>query len=142
MKRIILALVLSLIALPAFAQDARVVANCKGVSPPYDVGTPNVPMTIQPDGTLCIQGGSTNITTGQVSCGTSATLLVAARTGRSRVKLTMNGAVDAYIGPAGVAVGTGDLLLGTKGTTMTFETSAAVYCVAASAVTVSYLETY
>jgi hypothetical protein len=85
MKRIILALVLSLIALPAFAQDARVVTNCKGVSPAYDVGTPNVPMTIQPDGTLCISGAST---------------------------------------------------------TMTIETSAAVFCVAASAVTVSYLETY
>jgi hypothetical protein len=142
MKRIILALVLSLIALPAFAQDARVVTNCKGVSPAYDVGTPNVPMTIQPDGTLCISGASTTMTTGQVSCGTSSTALVAARPGRSRVKITMVGAVDAFIGNTGVAVGTGDLLLGTKGTTMTIETSAAVFCVAASAVTVSYLETY
>jgi hypothetical protein len=142
MKRIILGLVLSMLAFPALAQETRVVTNCKGLSPAFDVGTPNVPMTVQPDGTLCIGGGSTTITTGQVSCGTSSTPLVAARAGRSRVKITMNGAVDAFIGVTGVTVATGDLLVGTKGTAMTIETSAALFCVAASAVTVSYLETY
>lgn len=142
MKRIILGLVLSLMALPALAQETRVVTNCKGVSPAFDVGTPNVPMTIQPDGTLCIGGASTTMATGQVSCGTSSTALVAARAGRSRVKITMVGAVDAFVGNTGVAVGTGDLLVGTKGSTMTLETSAAVFCVAASAVTVSFIEMY
>lgn len=154
MKRIILGLVLSLIALPALAQSTRVVSNCRGLSPVYDTNSLNVPLIMQPDGTLCSGGlgdangtfevikGSSSLATGQVTVGATSTLVAAARANRGRIRITMVGAADAFCGNTGVTVTTGDLLAGTKGTTMTIETNAAVYCVTATTVVVSYMETY
>ncbi len=126
----------------ADAQVATVLSGgCGAVS--YD-GSPR-PQTMDANGRNCVTSssiGSANLATGQVNVGTSATLVATARAGRNKIKVTMLGAVDAYCGAAGVTSATGDLLLGTKGASVTIETAGAVYCVAASTVAVSFMETY
>lgn len=87
---------------------------------------------------------SSTLATGQVSVTATAggTLIAAARTGRISITITMLGAVDAFLGNTGLTSATGTLLLGTKGSSITLGTSAAIYGIAASAVSVSYVETY
>ncbi len=100
-------------------------------------------VTLTADGEIPIESSApTTIATGQVSVGTSSTLVVAARTGRTSVTITMLGGVDAYLGVTGVTTSTGTLLLGAKGASFTLNTSAAVYGVAASTVSVSYEEEF
>lgn len=86
--------------------------------------------------------GSASIATSQVAVGTSATQIVAARSGRLAVTITMLGAGDIFVGPSGVAVGTGTLLLGTKGSSVTLPTQAAVFGIGAAGQSVSVLETF
>lgn len=91
-------------------------------------------------------GGAT-IANGQVSCSTSSTALVAARTGvagtgRVSVTVTNLGTNDVYIGVTGVTTSTGNLLVGVKGASVTYNTQAALFCVAGSAQSVSFLENF
>lgn len=84
--------------------------------------------------------GALSINTGQAAVTTSASLVVAARPGRSKVTLTPTSATVFYVGGAGVTTGTG--LYVAAGGAVTIETMAAVYAVAATALTVSFLETF
>lgn len=86
--------------------------------------------------------GSASIATSQVSVGTSSTQIVAARSGRLAVTITMLGAGDLYLGVAGVTVANGTLLLGTKGSSVTLPTQAAVFGIGAAGQSVSVLETF
>lgn len=91
--------------------------------------------------------GSGAMATGQVSCGTSSTTLVAARTGvagtgRVSVTVTNLGTNDVEIGNTGVTTSTGSLLVGVKGASVTFNTTAGLFCVAGSAQSVSYIESF
>lgn len=86
--------------------------------------------------------GSASIATSQVSVGTSSTQIVAARSGRLAVTITMLGAADVFVGVTGVTASNGALLLGTKGSSITIPTQAAVFGIAGSAQSVSVLETF
>ena len=81
-------------------------------------------------------------TTGQVSVGASATLIVAANHDRSGLVITNLGTTDVYIGLAGVTTSTGHLLPGTKGASVAFSTTLAVYGITGGGEqSVSYLQT-
>lgn len=87
--------------------------------------------------------GAGSFATGQVTCGTSATVIVSARTGApgtGRVLLSIiNGAVNAiYVGAAGVTTSTG-AILATSG--VDNENSTAAWdCVASTGTLISYIE--
>ena len=92
---------------------------------------------------LTTQTGSANIATGQVTVGTTATLVMAARAGRISGKVTDLGTTDIYCGPSGVTTATGDLLAGVKGGAITIQTGAAIYCVVATGTQpVSFMESF
>jgi hypothetical protein len=83
-----------------------------------------------------------NTNTGQVSCGTTATIVAAAR-GRNAItiKNPTGASVSIYIGGPAVTTSTG--LSIDAAAAMTLQPfNGAVYCVAASAQTVSFLESF
>ena len=84
-----------------------------------------------------------NLATAQVSVAATATLIVAARTGRKEVTIVNHGATAVYLGPSGVATTTGQLLAGVAGEGITYSGGAAVYGIAATgSQTVSVAEVY
>ena len=93
-------------------------------------------------GTYVIPKGSGNIATGQVSVGTTATLIAAARSGRGDISLALSAANSCYIGSNGVTTTTGFPLQPTIGFSSKFTTYAAIYAVCSTTTTVSWLETY
>jgi len=94
--------------------------------------------------------GAVGIATGQVSIDTTSggVLVCAARTmqgvsgGRRRIKITNHGTTACYVGNSGLTTGTGFLLAGIVGYTVTLDTTAAVYGISAGTQTVSYVEEY
>ena len=85
----------------------------------------------------------TAIATGQVSCGTTAAQIVAARAGRRNVILIQEGTTLVRIGAAGVTTATGVPLPGIAYSALTLDGGAALYCVTASGTQlVSFVEAY
>lgn len=83
------------------------------------------------------------IQTGQVAVTGTATQIVPAYSSRSGISIENTGTVDVYIGEnANVTVLTGYLLPGTKGASVSFSTTGAVYGITSGAsATVAFLET-
>lgn len=89
--------------------------------------------------------GAPNVATAQVAVDDTSggVVVAAARSTRRSVTIVNHGAVDVWIGVSGVTVGTGALLLGTKGSALTIATNAAVRAVTeGDAVTVGVVEVY
>ncbi|MCI0549650.1 MAG: hypothetical protein L0287_01710 [Anaerolineae bacterium] len=86
--------------------------------------------------------GNNSIATGQVSVGTGATLIAAVRSNRRGILVVQHGTTAVYLGASNVATSTGVLLTGTAGTSIFIPTTAALYGIAGSAQTVSYLEVF
>jgi hypothetical protein len=87
--------------------------------------------------------GSGNFAPAQATVSTTATQIVAARSGRNAVTIINGGTVDVFIGGSGVTTTTGALLAGTKGASLTIPTGAAVYGIVATGTEpVSAFETY
>ena len=87
--------------------------------------------------------GAPSIATGQVSVGTSATLVVAARTNRQNVGVSVTQAVQCAFGGPGVTLATGWPLPPTAYTSDNWDTASAVYAVCATAATnVAYREQF
>ena len=107
-------------------------------------GVYTTPPTTNANGSRSVQQiGTPTFSTNQVAVGTTGTLVVAARAGRQSVTLTSLTAVAYYVGNAmGVTTGTGFPIPAAAGASITLATSAAVYAVGASAVTIGYVETY
>ena len=85
-------------------------------------------------------GNSSAIATGQISVGTSSTVIKAANTNRKRItiKVPASAANPVYIGVSGVTTGDGHCL--DPGDAITLNTTDAIYGDAAAATTVTYLE--
>lgn len=84
-----------------------------------------------------------NIATGHVSVGTTATLICAARSGRTSVVILNEGTTEVRLGAIGVTTATGVLLYGAKGSGISLDGGAAIYGVVASGTqTVSFVECY
>jgi uncharacterized membrane protein len=86
--------------------------------------------------------GGTTLTTGQVSVGTSATLIAAARTGRQKIGVTVTTAVQCAFGNSGVTLTTGWPLAAVAYASDSWDTTAALYGVCASTATVGFREQY
>lgn len=87
--------------------------------------------------------GTPKLVTGQVSVGTSATLILPARRNRRSLLIVQHGTNAVYIGnDLSVATTTGVLLTGTAGTGISIPTTGEVWGIAGSAQTVSYIEIY
>jgi hypothetical protein len=94
--------------------------------------------------------GAATIATNQVSVDTTVggKLIVAQRagvagTGRVSVDICNTSTTDVWLGPSGVTVSNGHLLVGIKGACTTLKTTAAVYGIVGSGTeTVSFLENY
>lgn len=146
MKRwLIGAAILAAIALPVkwvYAQLGTVLSTCGNTS--YD-GV-NRPQTLDMAGRLCVMAstiGSGNLNPGQVSVGTSATQIIAARAGRRAVTIINEGTTDVRFGNVGVTTGNGALLTGTKGSSITLPVTTAVYgIVGTGSQNVSFVETW
>ena len=83
------------------------------------------------------------VQTGQVSVTGTATQIVGQYSSRSGIVITNLGTTDVYIGEnAGVTTSTGHLLPGTKGASLSFSTTGAIYGITGgSSQTVSWLAT-
>ena len=84
-----------------------------------------------------------DLDTGQVSVGTSATLIVAERLGRRGVLIANGSSVALYIGNSGVATNTGFKIIGTDGAGIVIPTERAIYgIVPTGTADVSYMELF
>lgn len=90
--------------------------------------------------------GSSNLNTGQISVAATATLIVAARSGRTKVTISKQSAVNCAYGTSGVSLTTGYIpdnsTIPVAGSVFTLDTNAAVYGICASAVTHTFIEQY
>jgi hypothetical protein len=84
-----------------------------------------------------------SVTTGQVTCTTTATLIAGERTGRRAITVIQEGTTAVRLGGSTVTTGTGVPLPGTANASFTFDGGAAIYCVTASGTQlVSYVESF
>lgn len=87
--------------------------------------------------------GAGAMAAGQISVATTSTLIAAARSTRNTITVVNHGTTPVYLGNTGVTTGTGFLLPGVLGASMSIETTAALYGVVGTGTqTVSYLESY
>jgi hypothetical protein len=87
--------------------------------------------------------GAGGFATNQVTVAGTVTLIAAARPGRHAVTIINEGTTDVRLGRADVTTGTGALLTGTKGASVTIPTQDAVYgIVAVGSQVVSVAESY
>lgn len=84
----------------------------------------------------------TSVSTTQVSVGTTATQVVAARVGRGRVTLNVGSANTCAFGNAGVTLSTGYPLQPVAGSSLVLESGAAVFAVCSATTTVGAIETF
>jgi len=86
---------------------------------------------------------ATAIASGTVTVGTTVGVVIPARPGRKNVTVIQEGFVDVRLGDSTVTTSAGALLVGTKGTGIVIDGSAAVYGISTGAAqAVSYLETF
>lgn len=119
-------------ATPVTNPDGSAIGGGSGSSGPLAAGTNTI-------GAVVTRGGGT-IVTGQLSVGTTATLVAAARAGRQRMGVTVVGAVQCAFGPAGITLSTGWPLAAVAYAADSWDTAAALYGVCASATTVGWRE--
>ena len=87
--------------------------------------------------------GVSRLETGQISVGTSATLILPARRQRRSLLIVQHGSNAVYIGKdENVTSTTGVLLTGTAGVGLSIPTTGEIWGIAGSAQTVSYIEIY
>lgn len=105
-------------------------------------GTSSTPAGSSTDPYSNVSRGAGSIANGQVAVTTAATQVVPSRAGRSAVTLSSATAVAYWVGASGVTNVTGISIPATAGAGITLSTSAAVFAVGASAVTITYIETF
>ncbi len=124
------------------------VLNAGGsASPTGAAGSPNANVvSVQgvPNGSTVntLARGGANIATGQIVVGTTATQIVAARTLRQKVGVTVTTAVQCAFGNAGVTLATGWPLAAVAYASDNWDTAGALFGVCASSATVGYREQY
>lgn len=84
-----------------------------------------------------------SLTTGQVTCATTATQIAAARSGRKAITIIQEGTTLVRLGGSAVTTGTGVPVPGTQYASFTIDGGAAVYCIVGTGTQlVSYVEAY
>lgn len=93
--------------------------------------------------TITTEQGKGTLGSGQATVATTATQIAPARSTRGSITIVNEGTVDVRIGAAGVTTATGALLTGTKGASLTLNTTAAVFGIVATGTqAVSFVEGY
>lgn len=137
-----LLLLLALVAAPAVAQTTSYTIDlprtCDQRGQDCRVAQP----VLNPDGTVIGRTSNPSLTTGQVSVGTTATLVATARAGRQRITVTTTAANACAFGNAGVTTSTGFPLQPIAGASVPFQTSAAIYAACSATTTVGYAEEF
>jgi hypothetical protein len=87
-------------------------------------------------------GGHSSVATGQVSVTTTSTQVVAARTGRQKLILSVGAANTCAFGNTGVTTTTGFPLQPTAGASVTLDTGAAIFAACSATTTISYIEEF
>ncbi len=116
-------------------------------TPTGTAGTPNANVvSVQgvPNGSTVntLARGGASIATGQVTVGTTATQIVAARALRQKVGVTVTTAVQCAFGNPGVTLATGWPLAAVAYASDNWDTAGALFGVCASTATVGYREQY
>jgi len=93
-------------------------------------------------GAYVVSKGGPSLATGQVSVGTSSTLVAAARAGRAKITMSVGAANTCAFGNTGVTTMTGFPLQPTAGVSVTLDTAAALYAACSATTTISYIEQY
>jgi hypothetical protein len=146
------------LAAPAFGQDVTNPSPPISVNGAYNLSAPtctdghgcwlqtdvNGNLKVVSSGSPVAPVGSASIATSQASITTGNISAVAARAGRNAVTITNGTGTGAvYCGVTGVTTSTGTYLGATIGSSITLNTSAAVFCtVAAVTQTVTVVETF
>ncbi len=110
-----------------------------------DVFNPTEGHVLMPGGTsgvYIISKGGGGIATAQISVGTTATLVAAARAGRQKITFTSTTAVAFYYGAAGVTTTTGAFVAAAAGASITLDFAGALYVVGASVFTGTVTELF
>ncbi|WP_404480054.1 hypothetical protein [Novosphingobium sp. BL-52-GroH] len=107
----------------------------------YD-GTQWVRIRGDTNGSFVVGKGGAGLNSGQVSVGTSSTLVAAARAGRGKIILGVGAANTCAFGNTGVTTTTGYPLQPIAGASLTLDSSAAIYAACSATTTVSFLEQY
>lgn len=101
------------------------------------------PVTDASGNTPTIARGTSNIATGQMSVGTTATQVVAARAGRAKLILSVGAANTCAFGnSSSVTLTTGFPLQPTAGASITLDSAAGFYAICSATTTISDLEQY
>lgn len=107
------------------------------------VSVSNLPATQPVSGTVSTSPSASSIATGQVSVGTAATLIVAARAARQSVTIIQEGTTLVRVGASGVTLTTGVPLPGTAYSQLDLPGGAAIYgIVGTGSQTVSFVEVF
>ena len=94
-------------------------------------------------GVATVEIGNDLLATGQPNVGATATAICSARVGRGAITVVNHGTTDVFLGGSTVTSGTGVLLLGVKGASITLPFAGALYGVTATgSQPVSYVEVY
>lgn len=91
-------------------------------------------------GAYTVAKGTPTLGSGQIAVATASTQIVAARAGRASVTIANPAAAALFVGPTGVTVSTGHSI--PAGGSLTLNTSAAVFGVAAAGQTATFIEAY
>src|SRR3954471_6314827 len=90
-----------------------------------------------------VDANNGGISTGQISVGTSATLIATGRVGRRAITIVNEGTTAVRLGSSAVTTGNGVLLPGAVGASFTLEGAEPVYGIVGSGTqAVSYVETF
>lgn len=145
MRKIVIAIVLAAACATSAAGQEPIFAPAGSVpkqATTFDDGTGKA-ATVSPLAPLPVgDRGTTSIVTGQVSAGTSATLIAAARAGRRRVMVSVGAANTCAFGSASVTATTGFALAPAAGAAMTLDFAGALYGVCSAATTISFIEQF
>lgn len=134
-------------------------SNTTGYSLSYNSGAVGYPMAVRGQvynpgttlwdrqrgdstGTYVVAKGGGSLATGQISVGTSSTLLAAARTGRQKIAVSVGAANTCAFGNTGVTTSTGFRLQPTAGASLSLDFAGALYAACSSTTTVDYIEQF
>ena len=146
MRRILGLIICSLLALAVPARAQTIGSGGQGGStglPIFATITQGgYSAVVSASGALSVAENYANLATNQVTVGVTATLIVAARTGRKNVTIIQEGNTLVRVGASGVTLLTGVPLIGTQGVNLVIDGGAAVYGIAGSDQLVSFMEVY
>lgn len=136
---------LLLVPMPALAQDTKYTIDLPTTCNNRGTDCRIAGVVLNPDGTpvgSAARRGAGALATGQVSVGTTSTLVAAARTGRVRIIASVGAANTCAFGNPGVTLTTGFPLQPVAGASVTLQSTGPLYSACSATTVVSFVEEY